>query len=418
MPRPLVRVAIAAALAVSVTVLAGCTGAPAPTPTPTPTPTPLGDGVLKIGTLFPSTGGVRFIGPAQVAGVKAAVRAINAAGGVNGVPVVVVSRDSGEAATKKVEESFAALVEEDVDVIIGPSSSVLAQRLLELAADAGIPLISPAATYPQLSALDEEGIFFRTIATYPHQAVVFADLFAERDIDSVAIVVRDDDVSGTLAAALDASLGAVDIELESVEVAADADADEVAAAVASVKETAPDAVVLATPDNGSQTKALITQLTAAGFGGAKLWLTSQNLADYSQALKPGLLKGVNGLLEGAEADAAFRATIKKEDPGVALFQYAAEAYDATVLAALATVLAGDDGGPAITALLRDASVGGIKCTSFGECADVLRTQPDIDYDGVSGSVNLDGDGDPKRGTYLVVAYNAENKYKRTEIVVG
>jgi ABC-type branched-subunit amino acid transport system substrate-binding protein len=419
MPRPLVRVALAAVLAVSLIVFAGCSGEPTPTPTPTPSPTPLGDGVLKIGTLFPSSGGVRFIGPAQVAGVKAAVRAINAAGGVNGAPVVVVSRDSGDAAMKKkVEESFAALVERDVDVIIGPSSSVLAQRILELAADAGIPLISPAATYPQISALDEDGIFFRTIATYPHQAVVLADRFAEGDIDSVAIVVRDDDVSGTMAAALGAALGAVDIALETVEVAADADADEIAAGVASVKEAAPDAVVLATPDNGAQTKKLIKQLIAAGFGGSKLWLTSQNVADYSQALKSGLLKGVNGVLDGAEADAAFRKIIKKEDPGVALFRYAAEAYDATVLAALAAEIAGDDAGVAITTSLRDASVGGIKCTSYGECLDVLRTQPDIDYDGVSGSVNLDGDGDPKRGTYVVVAYNAKNKYERTAIVVG
>jgi branched-chain amino acid transport system substrate-binding protein len=64
------------------------------------------------------------------------------------------------------------------------------------------------------------------------------------------------------------------------------------------------------------------------------------------------------------------------------------------------------------------SVGGIKCTSFGECVDVLRSRPDIDYDGFSGSVNLDHDGDPNRGTYIVVAYKADNKYARTATVVG
>ncbi len=58
---------------------------------------------------------------------------------------------------------------------------MLSQRLLTLAADADIPLISPAATYPQLTALDEAGIFFRTIAPSPHQAIVLADLFADRD---------------------------------------------------------------------------------------------------------------------------------------------------------------------------------------------------------------------------------------------
>jgi branched-chain amino acid transport system substrate-binding protein len=49
---------------------------------------------------------------------------------------------------------------------------------------------------------------------------------------------------------------------------------------------------------------------------------------------------------------------------------------------------------------------------------VLTTQPDIDYDGISGSVNLDENGDPERGGYSVVAYNSENKYARQSFVVG
>jgi len=418
MPRPFVRVAATVVAATALIALAGCGGIPTPTPTPSPTPTPTGDGELVIGTLFPSSGGVAFIGPAQVAGVNAAIREINAAGGVNGKPVVVVNRDSGDATTQKAEESFADLVAKGADVVIGPSSSVLSQRLLEPAAEADIPLISPAATYPQLTALDTEGIFFRTIPSYPHQAIVLADLFAERDIASVAIVYRDDDLGSSLAAALAAAWEDTEVELEAVQVEADASADDLADAVATVKEAAPDAVVLATPDNGDQTKALITQLSAAGFGGAKLWLTSQNLADYSQALPAGLLNGVNGVIEGAEADAAFQAKIKQEDPGVIDFRYAAEAYDATVLAALAAELAGDDGGASIARMLRAASVDGIKCTSYGECVDVLSTQTDIDYDGLSGSTNLDAQGDPQRGTYAVVAYNAENKYGRKALVVG
>lgn len=418
MPRRFDRVVTTAVALAAIVALSGCGGTPAPTPTPTATPTPTGDGELKIGTLFPSSGGVAFIGPAQVAGVKAAVREINAAGGVNGAPVVVVSRDSGDASTQKVEESFADLAAQGVDVVIGPSSSVLSQRLLQPAADAGIPLISPAATYPQLTALDEAETFFRTIASYPHQAIVLADLFADRDVNSVAVVFREDDLGNSLSAALAPALDDVEIGLEAIGVAGDASAEDLAAAVAAVKEAAPDAVVLATPDNGDQTKALVTQLSAAGFGGAKLWLTSQNVADYSQALPAGLLNGANGLLEGADPDAAFQAKVKQEDPGVVDFRYAAEAYDATVLAALAARLAGDDGGASIARLLAAASVDGIKCTSFGECLDVLRSQPDIDYDGISGSVNLDAHGDPKRGAYVVVGYNAENKYARQAIVVG
>jgi branched-chain amino acid transport system substrate-binding protein len=420
MPRRFARAATTAVAVVALAALAGCGGMPTPAPTPTPTPTftPTGDGELKIGTLFPSSGGVAFIGPAQVAGVNAAIREINAAGGVNGKPVVAINRDSGDASTQKAEESFADLVTQGADVVIGPSSSVLAQRLLGPAAEAGIPLISPAATYPQLTALDEHGIFFRTIATSPHQALALAGIFAAKDVGTVAVVYRDDDPGTALAAALAPALDAVDIDLESIEVAGDAKPEDITAAIESVKKAEPDAVVLATPDNGDQTKALIGQLSAAGFGGAKLWLTSGNVADYSQALPGGLLNGANGLLDGAETDSAFQAKIKQEDPGVGDFRYAAEAYDATVLAALAAVLAGDDGGASIARTLRAASIGGIKCTSFGECADVLTTQPDIDYDGISGTLNLDADGDPLRGGYVVVAYNGENKYGRQAFVVG
>lgn len=419
MPRPLARVALATVAAASLVLLTACGGAtPTPSPTPTATPTPTGDGVLKIGTLFPSSGALAFLSPAQVAGVNAAVRDINAAGGVGGQPVVVVSRDSGEASTETAEASYADLVANGVDVVIGPSSSVLAQRLLERAAEAEVPLVSPAATYPQLTALDESGMFFRTIASYPHQAIALADVLATGDAESVALVYREGALGDSFATALEAALGTAELDLELVGVAGDASAEDLAAAVEAVKEAAPDAVVLATPDNGDQTKALITQLSAAGFGGAKLWLTSQNLADYSQALPAGLLNGVNGILEGLSPAEAFVAKLKQEDPAVGLYQYAAEAYDATVLAALAAVLAGDDGGASVARMLPAASVGGIKCTSFGECLDVLTTQTDIDYDGVSGSVNLDEAGDVERGTFQIVAYNGENKYARTRDVVG
>lgn len=422
--RPIIRTAVAALAVASVAALTACgagTPTPAPTPTPTPTFTPTGDGVLKIGTLFPSSGGLAFVSPAQVAGVRAAARDINAAGGVAGQQVVVISKDSGDATTETAEASFAALVAEGVDVVVGPSSSVLAQRLLAPAADAAIPLVSPSATYPQLTVLDEEGMFFRTIPSYPHQAVVLADVFADKEIASVALVYREGELGDSLAAAFESvasTARAEPLELELVAVAADANAEALAAAVESVKTAEPAAVVLATPDNGDQTKALISQLSAAGYGGAKLWLTSQNLADYSQALPAGLLNGVNGIIEGHAPDDAFIAKLKQEDPGMADPRYGAEAYDATVLAALAAVASGDDGGPAIARTLRDVSVGGIKCTSFGECLDVLRSRPDIDYDGISGSTNLDAAGDPARGTYQLVAYNGENKYARTASVIG
>jgi branched-chain amino acid transport system substrate-binding protein len=397
--------------------LAGCTEAPMPVPTPTPEKTvaPSGDGVLRIGTLFPTTGATAFLGAAQVAGVNAAIREINAAGGFDGAPVEVVNRDSGDATTEKAEGSFAALVEKGVDVIIGPSSSVLAERLLPLAIEAGIPLISPAATYPGVGA-DADGFFARTIPAYPLQGAALGELLTVQKATEIALVVGTDDVSSSITTPLTDSLAENGGELTVT--ATVADAAGVASAVSKVTKAKPDAVVLATPDNGDVTKALITALVKAGYGGERFWLTSQNLADYSQALPAGTLKDANGILEGGRPDAAFIAKLKVEDPGLRDVRYAAEAYDATVIATLAAMLAGDDGGASIAWKLAAVTSEGIRCSSFGECADVLSTEPDVAYAGVVGPLRLDAAGDPTRARYDVFVYNAENKAARTATTDG
>lgn len=411
------RAGFAVAILAAVGLLVGCTAPqPMPTPTPTPTATPIGDGVLRIGTLFPSTGATAFLGGPQLDGVKVAVADINAAGGVNGKPVVLLSDDSGDATTQTAEASFADLVKKGADVIIGPSSSVLSQRLLTVAAAAQVPLISPAATYPQLSTLDTQNVFFRTIPSTALQGVALGTLLPSKKLLKVALVATSDPIGQSIVATLHDALAAhggalvANISLTASTATADV--------VSQLKAAAPDAVVLDTPDNGAQTKAFISALVSGGFGGAKLWLTSQNLADYSQALPAGQLTGASGILEGAVSDAAFQAKLKAVDPAIGSFQYAPEAYDATILAALAATLAHDDAGIRVEAHLRAASVGGIKCTSFAECLDVLVTEPAIDYDGLSGALNLDAAGDPTTATYGVFTYTADNKYAPSGTIAG
>ncbi len=105
--------------------LSGC-ASPAIVPSETPAPVaaiePTGDGVLRVGTLFPSTGNFNFIGAAQVAGAALAVKELNDAGGVNGAPVELIQKDSADAGTATVEAAMTELINADVDVVIGPSS--------------------------------------------------------------------------------------------------------------------------------------------------------------------------------------------------------------------------------------------------------------------------------------------------------
>ncbi|MEQ1737817.1 MAG: ABC transporter substrate-binding protein, partial [Rhodoglobus sp.] len=383
---------------------------PAPTPTPTATLAPSGDGVLRIGTLIPTSGVFTFLGAAQTAGVDTAIKEINDAGGVNGALVEVVHRNSGDATTTKVEESMADLITQRADVVIGPSSSALAERIIPIAAAQAITVISPAATLPGLADVSGSQFFFRTVPSYARQGVALARAISQAGPQTVGIVYINDDSGKALVPVLTDALGAEGSAIVA-SVTVPAAEKDYTGIIDEVKKADPNVVVLVTSYTALDvTKALITKLVAAGLGGTKLWLTTQNTGDYSQALPAGLIKGVNGIIEGFEPDAAFIERLKQSDSKLTQFRYAAESYDATILAALAAIVGRDDGGASVAASLVDVSRGGIKCTSFGECLDVLKTGNDIDYDGISGPLNFTAEHDVAPAFYGLFSFNAENKF--------
>lgn len=378
---------------------------PVPTATPSATVAPKGDGVLTLGTLFPTTGATAPIAKAQSAGVELAVREINETGGVNGEPVVVYHKDSGDTSTEKAEESFADLVSKNVDVVIGPSSAAIAERLLPHAISAGVAMISPSVTSPTLTSLSDDGLLFRTI---PSAALEGRALAEAIDKSRVALAYYSDDTGRAIRDELAVELekrGGELVAREGFSVTANS-ADQI---VSILKAAKPDVVVLASPMSAAdRNEAILLSLSKAGLGGAKLWLTSQNLADYSQSLPAGTLTGVKGIRQGAAPDAGFQTRVKSADPSISDYRYAAEAYDATVLAALAATVAGNDSGGAVSGELQDVSAAGIACMSFGECLEVLKTRTDINYDGVSGSIDFDKAGDPQAATYGLYRYSADN----------
>ena len=400
--------------------LVSCSAAPPmplpPAPSATSTVVPSGDGVLRIGTLFPSTGVLSYLGGGQAAGVTLAVKEINDDGGVLGKPVEVLARDSGDVTTATIEASIADLVTARADVLVGPSSSVLAERVIPKLVAAKLPMISPAATSVRLSSMASSGYFFRTIGSAALEGTALAKTIGGGKA-RIAIIYFDDDmgraVLGRMRAALAASGGLVGVQK------IDAVTTDLAPIVAAVKAATPDAVVFVSPFSAmEQNIGMITQLTAAGFGGAKLWLTSQNTADYSQALPVGTLTNVNGLLEGAQPTVAFSARVAAVAPAVTDLLYAEEAYDATILAALAATVAKDANGAAIAGHLREVSTGGIECTTYRECLDVLKTSSDIDYDGISGATTFDANGDTSPAHFGLYRYDAAGRFARVGDVIA
>jgi len=80
-----------------------------------------GDGTFTVGTLLPQTGDLAFLGPPEFAGVAAAVKDINAAGGVLGKPVKEVKADSGDGTPDIAGAQTDKLLDANADVIVGTS---------------------------------------------------------------------------------------------------------------------------------------------------------------------------------------------------------------------------------------------------------------------------------------------------------
>lgn len=407
------RLGAAAVTAVAMALALASCAPESKTAKPTPTPSaiaPSGDGILRIGTLFPATGSASYLGPAQVAGVEVAIKEINLAGGVLGKPAEVLHRDSGDSSSTTAETSFADLAAKKADVIIGPSSSVLALRLIPKLIESKIAMIATAATAPAMTTAQDAGYLFRTTPSDALQGTALGQLIGKTKGVKAALIYFDDDQGNALHSTFSKALKKAG---GTVVAAQKFDAKStVATVLADVTKVKPDVVVIASPFTAmEQNKAMITGLTAASLGGAKLWLTDGAMADYSQALPNGSMTGVNGILEGAVPSDAFKARIKAADPNVTDYRYAAEAYDATILAALAASSVKDDSGEAIARTLQDVSEKGIKCLSYGECLAVLKTRSDIDYDGVSGLISFDASGDPTSAHYGTYKYDGESRFQ-------
>lgn len=369
---------VASILSVIVVLALGGCGVPAPAPTPTFTATPVapsGDGVLRIATVLSSADPASA---AQVAGVEVAVREINESGGWNGQPVTVIHRDAGEDATVAV----AALDGRGIDVVV---SGVVPEPL------AGSIVLSP--TGPGGS-----GGFSFAPAEFAEGAISLA---LDPGVATIAVLAADESTAERLSTAL--ASDSTEVVLTDVILAG----TSLTALASRVSKAEPEVTVI---DGSAEAVAgLITALDARGVSGDELLLGGDAVADYSALLAAGILDGAVGARPGAELTPDVTSRLLGSDPGLATFTGAAEAHDAVIAAALAATLADDDGGPSIGAQLRIVADGAIPCSSYAECMDVLGAGEGIAYEGWSGSLRFDDQGNRVTSPLTLFGFSAENR---------
>ncbi|MCW2791448.1 MAG: hypothetical protein JWO76_546 [Nocardioides sp.] len=168
------------------------------------------------------------------------------------------------------------------------------------------------------------------------------------------------------------------------------------------------------PSDGSSTG----ESSSPAAAGTQLYFVDGNTANYSEDFDPGTLEGVKATYPGAELGDDFKKRLLTVNSKLKDFTYGPESYDATITAALAAIAAKADSGKAIGSKMQEVSSEGEKCTEFQACADLLAKGTDIDYDGVSGPIDLNSTGSPSAATIGIFQYGADNNYSNLDYVTG
>ncbi len=175
------------ALAVSMFALAGCSSSGSNTSNnsnSTSSGTAAGDS-LKIGFIGPLTGGVSVYGLAVQKGLLLAVKEINAAGGINGTLIDVISKDDQGTDTETLN-AFNELVSEGVKIIVGAVTSGCTSAITSAANEEKVILISPSSTADAVTT--EDDYVFRTCYSDSFQGAIAAAYCYLNNITEVGVV--------------------------------------------------------------------------------------------------------------------------------------------------------------------------------------------------------------------------------------
>ena len=124
-------------------------------------------------------------------------------------------------------------------------------------------------------------------------------------------------------------------------------------------------------------------------------------------------KGTTPAPETTDSVTAFQERMQAyaDENGIELdgtFAYGPEAYDSTIIIALAAQVAGTDGAGHAAEIV-NVTKDGEKCSTYADCLALIEAGTDIDYEGISGSTDMSGNGEPITGSYAIQVYGDDNQ---------
>ena len=352
---------------------------------------------IVIGGLAPLTGGVSVYGIASNQGTELAIKQINEKGGINGRPVEYVVIDEQGDAEQAITAYSRLVNEHKIVALIGDVTSTPSLAVAQRAAKDGIPMITPTSTAAKITL--EGSNIFRVCFLDPDQGKAMADYAHEglKATKAAMIYNAADEYSVGLAEAFEAQAKELGLEMVANQTYNDGDKD-FRTQLTTIAAAAPD--VLFVPDYYGTNILILNQAKDAGVTATLLggdgWdgIITQTPEDNPN-----------------EADGAFFANhyaTSDTNPIVQDFLKAYEAeYDSVPISFSAL------GYDAAMILLK-----AIEAAGTTDSAAVVEAIQKSNYDGVTGNITFDENGDPLKPISILEvkngAYELVTKLEITE----
>ena len=356
---------------------------------------------VKLGLLLGYTGPIESLVGPMADGADLAIEEVNDSGAfLDGQQVVAVRGDTTCIDSAVAVAAAERLVTSDrVNAIVGGDcSGVTIAMLQNVAKPNGIVMISPSATSPALSTIEDDGLFFRTAPSDARQGEVVAAILQEMDIQEAALTYTNNDYGKGLADSIAANVemrgGTITMSTPHEDGKGDYSAE-----VAALAAVGGDILIVAGYLDQGGKGIIQASLDSGAFD--QFFLPDGMIGDsLVEAIGPDL-NGSIGTVPGTDSPGAMRL---EEMLGMAAGPFVSEAYDAAALILLAMQAAGSaDSGAFKDHVMAVANAPGEQIFP-GELAKglgILADGGDIDYVGAS-AVELVGAGE-SAGNYRQMA---------------
>lgn len=147
------------------------------------------DSVIRLGEYGALTGDIATFGQTTHEGMQLAVEEINAAGGIKGVPVKLITEDDQGKPEQAALVAEKLITRDKVHVLIGEVASSNSLAAAPVAQRNKIPMVSPSSTNPKVT--QQGDYIFRVCFIDPFQGKVVAKFATETLKAKTAVILRD-----------------------------------------------------------------------------------------------------------------------------------------------------------------------------------------------------------------------------------